>query len=105
MLLNRGSHCFFLQDIADGGSGVTKVNVKTPQTIMTRVDVPFTLSLQSDTTSIVKLKLASKCAYSIKYSWAVPISSFHHMLRQRYKRKYLDFLKFDLRQDKFKSTC
>jgi len=84
------------QDIADGGSGVTKVNVKTPQTIMTRVDVPFTLSLQSDTTSIVKLKLASKCAYSIKYSWAVPISSFHHMLRSPWQKFYKSTVSSDL---------
>jgi len=84
------------QDIADGGTGVTKVNVKTPQTIMTRVDVPFTLSLQSDTTSAVKLKVSSKCAYSVKYSWAVPITSFHHMLRSPWPKFYESAVSSDL---------
>ena len=71
------------QDIADGGGGgVTKVNVKTPQTVMTRVDIPFTLSLQSDSPpNNVVVRVSSKCSYSMKYFWAVPISSFHHVLR------------------------
>jgi len=70
------------QDLADGdGSGVTKVNVKTPQTVMTRVDVPFTLSLSSSFLPRVALTVSAKCSYSAQIYWAVPISTFHHLLR------------------------
>jgi len=70
------------QDLADGGgSGVTKVNVKTPQTVMTRVDVPFTLSLASSPLPSVALMVSAKCSYSTQIYWGVPISTFHHLLR------------------------
>lgn len=71
-----------VKDLADGGgSGVTKVNVKTPQTVMTRVDVPFILSLTSSSLPRVVLTVSAKCAYSTQIYWAVPISTFHHLLR------------------------
>jgi len=72
------------QDIADGGGqGVTKINLKVPQTVMTRVEIPFTLTLEANTStsSRVVVKLSSRCSYIIKYFWAVPISTFHHGLR------------------------
>ena len=62
---------------------MNKVNVKTPQTVMTRVDIPFTLSLDTDisSSSRVMVRMSSRCSYSMKYFWAVPISPFHHALR------------------------
>ena len=72
----------YAKDLADGdGSRVTKVNVKTPQTVMTRVDVPFTLSLSSSFLTRVALTVSAKCSYSAQIYWAVPISTFHHLLR------------------------
>ena len=61
--------------------GVTKVNVATPQTVMTRVEVPFTLSLSSCSPPSVTLTLSSKCSYTAVLHWAVPITAFHHLLR------------------------
>lgn len=82
------------QDIADGGgSGVTKINVKTPQTVMTRVELPFTVSLNQshsvltknvecyDDADQVMLRVSAKHNYYFRYYWSVPIKSFHHMLR------------------------
>jgi len=83
------------QDIADGGGGgVTKVTHKSPQTNMTKVSIPFTLSLQEQTTmdDSVRVKVSSSCPYYAKYFWGVQISAFHHVLRGPWPWFYEAFL-------------
>jgi len=75
------------QDIADGGgAGVTKVTHRSPQTNMTKVDIPFTLSLQDqcmvpNAGLNVRVKVSSTSPYYARYFWGVQISAFHHVLR------------------------
>jgi len=83
------------QDIADGGGGgVTKVTHKSPQTNMTKVSIPFTLSLQEQNTmdDSVRVKVSSSCPYYAKYFWGVQISAFHHVLRGPWPWFYEAFL-------------
>ena len=78
-----------VQDIADGASlGVTKVNIKTPQTVMTRVELPFTISLSPGTGHRLGLRVSAMVGYSLRYYWAVPIKSFHHVLSAPWKWFY-----------------
>lgn len=61
---------------------MTRVNVKTPQTVMTRVELPFSVSLHPDTDAgHVVLRMSAKSEYCFRYYWSVPIKSFHHILR------------------------
>jgi len=86
------------QDIADGGgAGVTKVTHKSPQTNMTKVTIPFTLSLQEncsvpDSGLNVRVKVSSSSPYFAKYFWGVQISAFHHVLRAPWPWFYQAFL-------------
>jgi len=71
------------QDMADGGgSGVTNITQTVAQTLMTRISVPFSLSLASATDNRdVKLQLSSNVGYHIRAFWGVDIPTFHHVLR------------------------
>jgi len=86
------------QDIADGGgAGVTKVTHKSPQTIMTKVAIPFTLALQEncsvpDSGLNARVKVSSSSPYFAKYFWGVQISAFHHVLRAPWPWFYQAFL-------------
>jgi len=87
------------QDIADGGgAGVTKVH-KAPQTRMTKVSIPFNLSLQenclpksSDVGLNVRVKISASSPYFAKYFWGVQISAFHHVLQAPWPWFYRAFL-------------
>jgi len=86
------------QDIADGGgAGVTKVTHKSPQTNMTKVTIPFTLSLQEncmvpDSGLNVRVKISSTSPYFAKFFWGVQISTFHHVLQAPWPWFYQAFL-------------
>jgi len=86
------------QDIADGGgAGVTKVTHKSPQINMTKVTIPFTLSLREncivpDSSLNVRVKICSSCPYFARYFWGVQISAFHHVLRAPWPWFYEAFL-------------
>ena len=86
------------QDIADGGGGgVTKMTVRSAQVKMDRVHVPFSLSLNTETSRYssnihsVGLSLSSTCDYSIGYYWAVPISTFYRILQAPWATFYQAF--------------
>jgi len=73
------------QDIADGaGVGVTKISHRPPQTVMTKVSIPFTLSLvdscKNANDTFARVGISSKSPYFAKYFWGVKISAFHHVL-------------------------
>eukprot|EP00092_Neocalanus_flemingeri_P047306 GFUD01053573.1.p1 GENE.GFUD01053573.1~~GFUD01053573.1.p1 ORF type:complete len:360 (+),score=113.45 GFUD01053573.1:61-1140(+) len=86
------------QDIADGGGeGVTKVTHRSPQTNMTKVNIPFALSLQencvvSDSGLNVRVKVSSTSPYYARFFWGVQISAFHHVLRAPWPWFYEAFL-------------
>jgi len=86
------------QDIADGGgAGVTKVTHRSPQTNMTKVSIPFALTLQEDcvipdNSLNVRVKVSSMSPYYAKYFWGVQISAFHHVLRAPWPWFYQAFL-------------
>ena len=59
--------------------GVTKMTVRSPQMLMSRVHIPFSVSLKTESCSYsnkihnVSLSLSSTCDYSVGFYWAVPI--------------------------------
>jgi len=61
---------------------------------MTKVSIPFTLSLQEQNTldDSVRVKVSSSCPYYAKYFWGVKISAFHHVLRGPWPWFYEAFL-------------
>jgi len=73
------------QDLGEGGGGVTRVADRSPQTVMARVSVPFTLGLGEGGShggqGQVSLKLSSQVPYQIRYCWGVDVPAFHHVLR------------------------
>ena len=94
------------QDIADGGGGgVTKVNVRSPQTAMTRVEVPFTLALvpgpSAGSGAAAVVRVSARTPYCLTHCWAVPISAFHHALRAPWPQFYAAAVSRDPARDVF----
>lgn len=73
------------------------MTMRSPQISMTRVHVPFTLSLSPESCRhennihTVSLSLSSTCDYSIGYFWAVPISTFYKILQAPWATFYQAF--------------
>ena len=76
---------------------MTKMMVRSAQVKMDRVHVPFSLSLNTETSRYssnihsVGLSISSTCDYSIGYYWAVPISSFYRILQSPWATFYQAF--------------
>jgi len=87
-----------VQDMADGGgSGVTNLTVRSPQVLMSRVHVPFSLALRTESCGYsnqihsVSLSVSSTCDYTLGFYWAVPIATFYKILQSPWPNFYRAF--------------